>query len=187
MRCNELRDAVLYSTLQPCGMCTMASIWAKVGRIVYGAGRDDVHEMYFEDRHLSTENFIRDAFHFPGGRPFGGRMCGSLRTAGSGRGQGSAVQSLITGGSTGSFAQRPCVPTSIEWPSGSRRHSTSIAKRIPIRAWKCGSLKSLRWPARLSLPPSFANPGPKAQVRLFSPTCILSASNGAAVLTAHGF
>jgi tRNA(adenine34) deaminase len=43
-------------------MCTMASIWANVGRIVYGAGRDDVHEMYFEDRHLSTENFIRDAF-----------------------------------------------------------------------------------------------------------------------------
>jgi tRNA(adenine34) deaminase len=62
LQCPELRDAVLYSTLQPCGMCTMASIWAKIGRIVYGAGRDDVHEMYFEDRHLSTENFIRDAF-----------------------------------------------------------------------------------------------------------------------------
>jgi tRNA(adenine34) deaminase len=62
LKFSELRDAVLYSTLQPCGMCTMASIWAKIGRIVYGAGRDDVHEMYFEDRHLSTENFIRDAF-----------------------------------------------------------------------------------------------------------------------------
>jgi tRNA(adenine34) deaminase len=62
LQCNELRDAVLYSTLQPCGMCTMASIWAKVGRIVYGAGRGDVHKMYFEARHLSTENFIRDAF-----------------------------------------------------------------------------------------------------------------------------
>jgi tRNA(adenine34) deaminase len=60
--CHELRDAVLYSTLQPCGMCTMASIWAKVGRIVYGAGRGDVHKMYFEDRHLDTEDFIRDAF-----------------------------------------------------------------------------------------------------------------------------
>jgi tRNA(adenine34) deaminase len=62
LQCNELSDAVLYSTLQPCGMCTMAAIWAKIGRIVYGAGRDDVHEMYFEDRHLSTEDFIRDAF-----------------------------------------------------------------------------------------------------------------------------
>jgi tRNA(adenine34) deaminase len=58
----ELRGATLYSTLQPCGMCTMASIWGKIGRIVYGAGRDDVHRMYFEDRHLDTDNFIKDAY-----------------------------------------------------------------------------------------------------------------------------
>jgi tRNA(adenine34) deaminase len=58
----ELRGATLYSTLQPCGMCTMASIWAKVGRIVYGAGRDDVHPMYFEERNLETVDFIRDAY-----------------------------------------------------------------------------------------------------------------------------
>jgi tRNA(adenine34) deaminase len=62
LRREELRGAVLYTTLQPCGMCTMASIWAKIGRIVYGAGRDDVHPMYFEDRHLDTVDFIRDAF-----------------------------------------------------------------------------------------------------------------------------
>ena len=49
-------------TLQPCGMCTMASIWAKIGRIVFGAGRDDVHSEYFEDRHLDTMDFIRDTF-----------------------------------------------------------------------------------------------------------------------------
>jgi tRNA(adenine34) deaminase len=58
----ELRGAVLYSTLQPCGMCTMASIWLKVGRIVYGAGRADVHEMYFEDRNFDTMNFVADAY-----------------------------------------------------------------------------------------------------------------------------
>jgi tRNA(adenine34) deaminase len=58
----DLRGATLYSTLQPCGMCTMASIWAKIGRIVYGAGREDVHAMYFEDRHLDTMDFVRDAF-----------------------------------------------------------------------------------------------------------------------------
>src|ERR1700728_1555658 len=62
LKCNELTDAVLYTTLQPCGMCTMASIWAKIGRIVYGAGRDDVHKMYFEDRHLDTVDFVRDSF-----------------------------------------------------------------------------------------------------------------------------
>lgn len=59
---DELRGATLYSTLQPCGMCTMASIWSRIDRIVYGAGRDDVHRMYFEDRHLDTMNFINDAY-----------------------------------------------------------------------------------------------------------------------------
>jgi tRNA(adenine34) deaminase len=58
----KVEGATLYSTLQPCGMCTMASIWAGVTRVVFGAGRDDVHKMYFEDRHLDTVDFIRDAF-----------------------------------------------------------------------------------------------------------------------------
>ncbi|MXP14931.1 nucleoside deaminase [Altererythrobacter confluentis] len=58
----KIDGATLYSTLQPCGMCTFASIWAGVSRIVHGAGRDDVHEMYFEDRHLSTMDYIRDAY-----------------------------------------------------------------------------------------------------------------------------
>ena len=62
LRDPELRGAVLYSTLQPCGMCTMASIWSKVERVVYGAGREDVHRMYFEDRHTDTLAFIADAY-----------------------------------------------------------------------------------------------------------------------------
>jgi tRNA(adenine34) deaminase len=59
---GELRGAVLYSTLQPCGMCTMAAIWSKVGRVVFGAGREDVHAMYFEARHVDTLDFIRNAY-----------------------------------------------------------------------------------------------------------------------------
>lgn len=59
---GELRGATLYSTLQPCGMCTMASIWSKVGRIVYGAGREDVHQMYFEARHVGTLEFVTKAY-----------------------------------------------------------------------------------------------------------------------------
>ena len=58
----ELRGATLYSTLQPCGMCTLACVWAKVGRIVYGARRGEVHEAYFDERHISTEDLIRDAY-----------------------------------------------------------------------------------------------------------------------------
>ena len=59
---GELRGATLYSTLQLCGMCTMASIWSKVGRIVFGAGREDVHRMYFEARHIDTLDFICNAY-----------------------------------------------------------------------------------------------------------------------------
>lgn len=58
----EFRGCTLYCTLQPCGMCSMACIWAKISRIVYGATRQDVHSMYFEERHFNTVDFIRDAF-----------------------------------------------------------------------------------------------------------------------------
>ena len=68
---GQLRGATLYSTLQPCGMCTMASIWSKINRIVFGAGRDDVHKSYFEVRHVNTLDFIakayRDDLTFTGG------------------------------------------------------------------------------------------------------------------------
>ena len=59
---GEIRGATLYTTLQPCGMCTMASICSKVSRIVYGAGRDDVHKMYFEARHVDTLDFVAKAY-----------------------------------------------------------------------------------------------------------------------------
>jgi len=59
---GELRGATLYSTLQPCGMCTMASIWSKVSRIVFGAGGEDVHRMSFEARHINTLDFISEAY-----------------------------------------------------------------------------------------------------------------------------
>jgi tRNA(adenine34) deaminase len=36
----------------------MASIWSKVSRFVFGAGRDDVHRMYFETRHIDTLQFV---------------------------------------------------------------------------------------------------------------------------------
>lgn len=59
---GELNGATLYSTLQPCGMCTMASIWSKVGRIVFGAECKDVHQMYFEVQHIDTIEFIANTY-----------------------------------------------------------------------------------------------------------------------------
>lgn len=59
---TELKGHTIYCTLQPCGVCTMACLWAGISRIVYGAGRNDVHHIYFESRHNNTVDFIRDAF-----------------------------------------------------------------------------------------------------------------------------
>lgn len=59
---SRFEGATMYSTLQPCGMCTMAAIWAGISRIVYGAERHQVHEMYFENRNLDIMDFVRDAF-----------------------------------------------------------------------------------------------------------------------------
>jgi len=57
-----LEGAALYCTLQPCGMCTVACVWAGVSRVVHGAGRTDVNAVYFETRHANTVDFIHDAF-----------------------------------------------------------------------------------------------------------------------------
>jgi tRNA(adenine34) deaminase len=59
---GELRGATLYTTLQPCGMCAMALIWAKIERVIYGAGREDVNSLYFEARHADTLDFVAKAY-----------------------------------------------------------------------------------------------------------------------------
>ena len=62
LQTTELRGCTLYCTLQPCSMCTAACIWAKVGRIVFGATRDDVHSMYFDAKHLNAVDLVNDAY-----------------------------------------------------------------------------------------------------------------------------
>lgn len=62
LRTTSLAGYTLYCTLQPCGMCTVACLWAGVSRIVYGATRNDVNSIYFESRHFDTIDFIDHAF-----------------------------------------------------------------------------------------------------------------------------
>lgn len=44
---KHLPDCTLYTTVEPCMMCTGAALWEKVRRIVYGMKRED-SEKYFE-------------------------------------------------------------------------------------------------------------------------------------------
>ena len=62
LRVPDLKGCTLYCTLQPCGMCSLACIWAGISRIVYGATRASVNSVYFETRHANTADFIRDCF-----------------------------------------------------------------------------------------------------------------------------
>ena len=39
---TDLREYTLYSSCEPCFMCSGAMIWVKLGRLVYGAGNDDL-------------------------------------------------------------------------------------------------------------------------------------------------
>lgn len=59
---DGLRGATLCSTQQPCGMCSMAAIWASITRIVDGAARGDVHRMYSEDRNIGVGDIVDDAW-----------------------------------------------------------------------------------------------------------------------------
>lgn len=43
-----LIDCFLYTTLEPCPMCTAAAIWAKLSGIVFGATREDAKKIYLQ-------------------------------------------------------------------------------------------------------------------------------------------
>lgn len=40
----------------------MACVWAKIGPVVYGAERGQVHESYFAARPIDITDLIKDAF-----------------------------------------------------------------------------------------------------------------------------
>lgn len=59
----DFSGCTLYCTLQPCSMCAAACVWARISRIVYGAGRGDVHSMYFDAKHFNAAQLIADAYN----------------------------------------------------------------------------------------------------------------------------
>ena len=46
---TDLRDYTLYSSCEPCFMCSGAMVWVKLGRLVYGAGNDDLEAILGND------------------------------------------------------------------------------------------------------------------------------------------
>ncbi len=44
LKSRDLSDCILYTTNEPCCMCTGAAVWAKLKRIVYGANVNDLEK-----------------------------------------------------------------------------------------------------------------------------------------------
>jgi tRNA(Arg) A34 adenosine deaminase TadA len=57
----DLSAHTLFCTLEPCAMCACACAWARISRIVYGAGKDDVPDRYFELNTLSCREILAHA------------------------------------------------------------------------------------------------------------------------------
>jgi tRNA(adenine34) deaminase len=57
----DLSAYTLYCTLEPCGMCSCACAWARVGRIVFGAARSEVPGRYFELDGVSCASLLQSA------------------------------------------------------------------------------------------------------------------------------
>lgn len=60
---KDLSGYTLYSTLQPCGMCSVACLWANLSIVVYGASRKNVSENLFVEEHLNTIDYVADSSH----------------------------------------------------------------------------------------------------------------------------
>ena len=42
---TDLKDYTMYSSCEPCFMCSGAMVWVNLGRLVFGAGNADLEEM----------------------------------------------------------------------------------------------------------------------------------------------
>lgn len=61
---RDLSGCTIYSTMEPCTMCTGAILYACIGRIVYGARREDLPHL-FRVRKIRLKQLADDYGHAP--------------------------------------------------------------------------------------------------------------------------
>ena len=55
LQSTDLKDCILYGTLEPCGMCLSTAAWANLGTVYFGAYREDVPGNNYEIDEWSAE------------------------------------------------------------------------------------------------------------------------------------
>ena len=51
----SLKDAVLYTSCEPCPMCLSAAYWSRISKIYYFFTKDDAAKIGFDDAHIYDE------------------------------------------------------------------------------------------------------------------------------------
>ncbi len=61
----DLSDYTLYSSCEPCFMCSGALVWVKLGRLVYGASNSDLERILGGEPCECAEPVFEHSFHRP--------------------------------------------------------------------------------------------------------------------------
>lgn len=62
---TDLKDYTLYSSCEPCFMCSGAMVWVNLGRLVFGAGNDDLEKVLGNEGISTTKAVFENSFRKP--------------------------------------------------------------------------------------------------------------------------
>lgn len=62
---TNLKDYTLYSSCEPCFMCSGAMVWVNLGRLVFGAGNDDLEKILGNEGISTTKAVFENSFRKP--------------------------------------------------------------------------------------------------------------------------
>ena len=62
---TDLKDYTLYSSCEPCFMCSGAMVWVNLGRLVFGAGNDDLEKILGNEGISTTKAVFENSFRKP--------------------------------------------------------------------------------------------------------------------------
>lgn len=62
---TNLSEYTIYSSTEPCFMCSGAMVWVKLGRLVYGASNNDLEEILGNQGSDCSELVFANSFHRP--------------------------------------------------------------------------------------------------------------------------